>query len=118
MSLKASGFYYIPLQFGTLALPDGTYLIEPVEERYASGQLNGGRSRWSHKAHLVYKSRSHSFHSYDYSTSASDSDSDSSRASATANLLPDETHFATAHINASLGDQLFAQPDDWIDINC
>lgn len=47
--------------FGTLALLDGTYIIEPIEgHRHKNNVL-------SHKAHLVYKSRSLSFHSYDYS---------------------------------------------------
>ncbi|MFH4973649.1 hypothetical protein AB6A40_000358 [Gnathostoma spinigerum] len=48
--------------FGTLALPDGTYLIEPMDGLSSATRRSASR----HKAHLVYKSRSHSFHDYDY----------------------------------------------------
>ncbi|VDN06884.1 unnamed protein product, partial [Thelazia callipaeda] len=45
--------------FGTLALPDGTYLIEPVKDDFKKP-----RKASSSRAHIVYKSRSHSFHKY------------------------------------------------------
>ncbi|VDD89911.1 unnamed protein product [Enterobius vermicularis] len=48
--------------FGTLVLPDGTYIIEPVASRTVRGEQS------TRKAHLVYKARSLSFQNYDYST--------------------------------------------------
>ncbi|VDK44900.1 unnamed protein product [Anisakis simplex] len=126
--------------FGTLALPDGTYLmIEPLEERSRRHlsdlkqpqSLLGGRSEWSHKPHLVYKSRSHSFHRYDYSTAnSSDADYNSQSLHATTintvDVLSDETsNYNTAHNDNTAShstssdhndDQLFTPPDDWIDI--
>lgn len=44
---------------------DGTYLIEPVKDDQMP------RKPSSSKAHIVYKSRSHSFHKYDFSSSSS-----------------------------------------------
>uniref|UniRef100_A0A1I7W0P6 Pep_M12B_propep domain-containing protein n=1 Tax=Loa loa TaxID=7209 RepID=A0A1I7W0P6_LOALO len=51
--------------FGTLALPDGTYLIEPVKDDQMLSKPSSSR------AHIVYKSRSHSFHKYGFSSSSS-----------------------------------------------
>lgn len=44
----------IKFQFGTLVLSNGTYLIEPVKSHQPLPS--------SIKAHIVYKTRSHSFH--------------------------------------------------------
>ncbi|VDP20838.1 unnamed protein product [Onchocerca flexuosa] len=55
---------YARIPFGTLALVDGTYLIEPVRDDQMP------RKPSSSKAHIVYKSRSHSFHKYDFSSSS------------------------------------------------
>uniref|UniRef100_A0A0R3RYP1 Pep_M12B_propep domain-containing protein n=1 Tax=Elaeophora elaphi TaxID=1147741 RepID=A0A0R3RYP1_9BILA len=51
--------------FGTLALPDGTYLIEPVKDDQMPSKPSSSR------AHIVYKSRSHSFHKYGFPSSSS-----------------------------------------------
>uniref|UniRef100_A0A183DJT8 Pep_M12B_propep domain-containing protein n=1 Tax=Gongylonema pulchrum TaxID=637853 RepID=A0A183DJT8_9BILA len=51
--------------FGTLALPDGTYLVEPVKDDQKQSKPS------SSKAHIVYKSRSHSFHKCDFSSPSS-----------------------------------------------
>uniref|UniRef100_A0A0N5AKI1 Pep_M12B_propep domain-containing protein n=1 Tax=Syphacia muris TaxID=451379 RepID=A0A0N5AKI1_9BILA len=60
-----SSFYRLLFQFGTLALPDGTYIIEPIEGHYLNGSRKSASSG-TRKAHLVYKARPLSFHSYDY----------------------------------------------------
>uniref|UniRef100_A0A914WUY0 Peptidase M12B propeptide domain-containing protein n=1 Tax=Plectus sambesii TaxID=2011161 RepID=A0A914WUY0_9BILA len=49
--------------FGSLALPDGTYMIEPIgglADTDSRTRRKGGR-----KPHLLYKARSHAFHRYD-----------------------------------------------------
>ncbi|KAL3982766.1 Thrombospondin type 1 domain family protein [Acanthocheilonema viteae] len=51
--------------FGTLVLPDGTYLIEPVKDDQMPSKPSSSR------AHIVYKSRSHSFHKYGFPSSSS-----------------------------------------------
>uniref|UniRef100_A0A915PMP2 Peptidase M12B propeptide domain-containing protein n=1 Tax=Setaria digitata TaxID=48799 RepID=A0A915PMP2_9BILA len=53
--------------FGTLALPDGTYLIEPVKDDQMPSKPSSSR------AHIVYKSRSHSFHKYGFPSSSATS---------------------------------------------
>jgi hypothetical protein len=50
-------------QFGSLALPDGTYMIEPLSG--LTDPDSRTRRKKGRKPHLLYKARSHAFHRYD-----------------------------------------------------